>query len=72
MNMELLVIKCGDRYARVKEDAHQLCGIDKASVYPMEKLVEVRRLAAVLRHQGLKDISIRKLVLTEEPLEGKM
>ena len=70
MTMELLIIKSGDRYVRVNENANRLCGIDKASVYPLEKLDAVRRLAAELRQQGFKDIGIRRLVLTETPLEG--
>ncbi len=69
MTMELLIIKSGATYIRVKEDAYLSGGIDKASVYPLKQLSEVQRHAAKLRQQGFKDISIRKLKLTEEPFD---
>ena len=68
--MELLIIKSGNDYIRVKEEAYLLCGIDKASVYPLKKLSEVRRHVGVICKSGFRDVSIRKLVLTEEPLAG--
>ena len=66
----MLILRSGGAYIRAKENGYLQCGIEKASVYPLEKLAEVRRQATELRRQGFEDISIRKLVLSEEPLEG--
>jgi len=35
----------------------------------MHHLTEVKKLVRTLRPQGFKDITIRKLILTEMPLE---
>ena len=66
--MELLIIKSGNEYIRVKEEAYLLCRIDKASVFPLKKLTEVKRHVDVICNSGFRDVSIRKLILTEEPL----
>ncbi len=70
MTIKLLIIKSGLEYIRIKEEAYLLCGIDKASVFPMEKLSEVKRQVELIADSDFRDVSIRKLVLTEEPLDG--
>jgi len=69
VTMELLIIKSGSEYIRVKEQAYLLCKIDKASVFSLEKLTEVKRHVEAVRNSGFQDVSIRKLVLREEPLD---
>lgn len=67
--MELLIIKTKDTYIRVKEDGFLIVGLDKASVFPMENLEKVRTYEARLKTEGYSDITIKKLVLTEEDLK---
>jgi hypothetical protein len=67
--MELLIIKSGDDYIRVKAEQYLLCRLDKASVFPMHKLQEVKSHANILREKGFDRISIARLTLSEEPFE---
>jgi len=67
--MELLILKSGENYIRVTSKACHLGGIEKASVYPVQKLSTVQQLVRDLRRLGIKDIAIRKLILKEVPLE---
>lgn len=69
--MELLLIKCGDDYIRVKNGQYLHCGLDKASVYPLEKLPTVREHVATLRREGVAGVCIRKLLLTETAFEAQ-
>jgi len=71
LTMELLILKSGERYMHVKPEGGHLGGIEKASVYPMQKLPEVKQLIRDLSRQGFQDISIWKLILTEMPLEDE-
>ncbi len=66
--MELLSIKTGSMYIRVKERKYLTVNLDKASVFPMEKLDQVREHEADLNAAGFVDVQIKKLVLTEEDL----
>jgi hypothetical protein len=70
VTMELLIIRCGDRYIREKETTYQCCEINEASVYALDHLPAVKRHATTLRRQGFGDVSIRKLSITEEALDG--
>jgi len=65
--MELLIIKSGNEYVRIKEDADLLVGLDKASVFPFEKLETVQAHIGKLRAQGFENVGIYKLKLSEEP-----
>lgn len=64
--MELLIIKSGSSYIRVKENDYLLVGLDKASVFPMDQadIVEKHKASAVAA--GLSEIILKKLVLQEE------
>lgn len=68
--MELLIIKSGKDYIRVKAENYILCQLDKASVFPMDKLEEVKIHAKILREKGFHRISISRLKLSEEPFEN--
>jgi hypothetical protein len=66
MKTELLIIKYGDNYLRVKNDHYELCALDKASVFPMEKLDIVRDHLDQIIARGMAPAHIKKLILTEE------
>ena len=65
--MELLIMKNKTEYVRVKGDAYLFVGLDKASVFPLEKLETVRGHIKKLQDQGFEHVSIYKLKLVEEP-----
>jgi hypothetical protein len=67
--MELLIIKSGEDYIRVKAENYLLCQLDKASVFPMDKLKAVKTHVNILREKGFHRISISRLRLSEEPFE---
>lgn len=66
--MELLIIKSGKNYIRVKDGAYSRCGIDKASVFPYAKLDIIKRHIETLKTAGIKSPTIYRLVIREEPL----
>ncbi|MCP3900535.1 MAG: hypothetical protein GY707_12565 [Desulfobacteraceae bacterium] len=68
MKTELLIIKDGKEYIRVKDDIFLKCGLDKASVYPMSKLGSVKALVKTLHDKGMTSACIKKLNLIEEDL----
>ncbi len=66
METELLIIKIGNDYIRVKEEFYSVCGLDKASVFPMEKLKTVKaHVMSMEKNHGWKG-TIRRLILREE------
>jgi hypothetical protein len=67
--MELLIIKHGDAYVRVRDGTYFFVGLDKASVFPLEKLVAVRKHVMNLREQGFDPVAVYRLRLSEEPYE---
>ncbi len=69
MRMELLVVRRGDRYLRVKGGEDLFVPLDKASVFPM-----ARRETALAHRERLNrrepgSVSVRKLILEEVPFE---
>ena len=69
METELLIIKTENDYIRVKADCYCVCRLDKASVFPMEKLEIVKEhVRSMEKKHGWKGI-IRRLILREEALE---
>ena len=66
--MELLIIKSGEDYVRVKTDNYSLCQLDKASVFPIDSLAEVKTHVKKLKETDFPLIAIYKLTLIEEPL----
>jgi len=66
--MELLIIKSGRHYIRFKNDKTLLVMLEKASVFPLDKIDTVRQHESRLIEQGFENVCIKKLVLTEEDL----
>ncbi len=67
--MELIIIKSGERYIRVKDGEYLLVQIDKASVFPMDKLNVARGHEKNLVADRFANVSLKKLVLSEEELD---
>lgn len=66
--MDLLIIKTGNDYIRIKDGEYIPCGLDKASVFPMEKLDWVTEQCRTIQKKAYPRASIYKLTLSEEPL----
>jgi hypothetical protein len=66
--MELLIIKTAAGYLRVKPDEFSVVGLDKASVYPMDRLAHVEALEREATARGYDAVRIKKLMLIEEDL----
>ena len=66
--MELLIIKSGKDYVRVKTENYSLCQLDKASVFPIDNLDEVKKHVKSLKEKDFPLLSIYKLKLIEEQL----
>ncbi len=70
METELLIIKNNEDYIRIKDDTYKCCNLDKASVFPVDKLNQVKAHIEQLKKNGFPSASIYKLILTEEPFTG--
>ncbi len=68
MQAELLIIKDGKEYIRVKDDTFIRCGLDKASVFPVTRLEAVKTMVQTLHDKGMTSVCIKKLNLIEEDL----
>ena len=66
--MELLIIKSGKDYIRIKNQQYLIAKLDKASVFPFAQLDIVKLHESDLKDRGFKDVSIKKLILTEKDL----
>jgi hypothetical protein len=66
--MELLILKSGPDYIRYKDGAFLRTGLDKAGVFPMDRMALVREYEKTLKDLGFEKVSIKKLVLTEEEI----
>jgi len=66
--MELLIIKSDKNYIRFKNNNYLTVQLDKASVFPFDHMDIVQQHQTCLKKQGFKNISIKKLILTEEDL----
>jgi len=66
--MELLILKSGPDYIRYKDGAFLRTGLDKASVFPTDRMALVRQYADAMKDLGFDKVSIKKLVLTEEEI----
>ncbi len=66
--MELLIIKSGRQYIRFKDDTYLLVSLDKASVYPLDKIDVVQQHASCLKEKKFYNVCIKKLILTEKDL----
>ncbi len=66
--MNLLILKSGTSYIRVREKQFLLVGLDKASVFPMDQITRVRKYETRLKILGFESVIIKKLILSEEDL----
>ncbi|MBW2112355.1 MAG: hypothetical protein JRF51_14710 [Deltaproteobacteria bacterium] len=69
--MELLVIKTGKGYVRVGRGDYSLCGLERASVFPMDELDTVRGHVQRLRERNYGTVSINRLIMREEPFDDQ-
>ena len=65
--MNLLIIKYKDKYVRHKDGQYIFCGMDKASVFPMTDLEDVKDHILNLRRNGFSEATIAKLIVEEAP-----
>jgi len=72
--MELLIIKSGKDYVRVKKKGggrdYILCNLDKASVFPMDKLDIIKDHLKRLRNRSFASVSVNRLIISEEPVNN--
>ena len=66
--MELLILRSDKNYIRFKDNNYLTVQLDKASVFPFDHIDIVLQHKARLKEQGFINISIKKLILTEEDL----
>lgn len=66
MTTELLIVKGGDRYYRFSDGEFYPCTMNKASVFPYERLDEARSLCNQVRATGVA-ANLMKLTIREEP-----
>ena len=66
--MELLILRSDKDYIRFKDNNYLTVQLDKASVFPFDHMDIVQKHKARLKEQGFINISIKKLILTEEDL----
>ncbi len=67
---ELLIIKSGNEYLRFQGNEFESCPLNKASVFPLGQVEEVRNLRAKLAAVGLA-ARLMKLTIIEEPYAGE-
>ncbi len=66
--MELLILKSNMDYIRIKDEGPVVVQLDKASVFPMDQIDRVNAHKTDLIASGFENVSIKKLILTEEDL----
>ena len=67
MKRELLILRAGDSYIRLCIEGYELCDMDKASVFPLAKVHDVLSYRDELAAQGIGELRIHKLIISEEP-----
>jgi hypothetical protein len=61
-------VKSGNDYFRFPDGRGTPCGLDRASVFPPQRLEEVLALAEDLRQRGFPQAGAVRLRITETPL----
>lgn len=69
MHTQLLLLKSDGDYLRVSPDGYRRCSLDKASVFPLARVEEVREHARRSGERGFPDVEIRLLCLEEKAFE---
>lgn len=65
---ELLIVKGNSGYYRFADGEFFICGMNKASVFPLGQLAEVKRLCEMVKESGAEP-KIMKLTISEELFE---
>ena len=68
MKTELLILKSGNEYIRINPPHDSPCGLDKASVFPLDQITVVERHVKRLVKLGFTNVHIKKLIITEEDI----
>ena len=63
---ELLIVKEGEKYIRFLETGFEYCSMNKASVFPLKSVEEVKERCSEIRFQT-EEFQLMKLVICEEP-----
>ena len=63
---ELLIVKEGEKYIRFLETGFEYCSMNKASVFPLDSVEEVKVRCSKIRLET-EGLQLMKLVITEEP-----
>jgi len=66
--MELLILKSGATYIRIKEHQFERVNLDKASVFPFAQMHQVKAYEARLKTNGFESVCIKRLILSEKDL----
>jgi len=64
--MELLLIKSGKDYIRIKENRYIASSLEKASVFPFDQIESVKQHMKHLEKLNFENVSVKKLILKEE------
>jgi hypothetical protein len=62
-----LILKSGEDYIRVNTENYILCKLDKASVFPIGNLEEVKKHVIKLKEKDFPLIEIYKFILISGP-----
>ena len=67
--MELLILKTGEDYICIKDNRYSKCGLDKASVFPLDQVEKVAFHLAELRKNYFSNAAVFKLIVEEKPYD---
>lgn len=67
--MELLILKAGGDYLRVRDGKWRRCGLEQASVFPLSQLEAVRAQLSELRAGDCPEARLCRLKIAEEPFD---
>lgn len=67
--IKLLVLKAGEEYFRFSGVTATACRFDKASVFPLDAVEEVKARRTRIREAGITNVEIRILTIKEEQYE---
>ncbi|WP_028581747.1 hypothetical protein [Desulfogranum japonicum] len=69
MTTQLLILKNGEEYIRFTDNGYELCPMNKASVFALDRLNEIQEKQALLQNTDLPLTEIRLLTITEKPFQ---
>jgi hypothetical protein len=65
----LIVVKVGDDYIRFQDEGFEYCSMNKASVFPLDQVDDVRKRCDTIFSE-IEGLQLMKLVISEEPFAG--